>query len=365
MESTQLNSLMRRKRRGFALVLMVINVGAVLILVRSVRASIPPQLMERATRIMDMQGADDIGYGWLSDHERLATRTPANGASALVCLDLARKQVTPLTAVNPVFQPLNRFRVNGVLTYYTLLAPDGKWLLLDNYSQGSIPPGNPFYHKAVAISLDGKLKRSFALKEQEPTLLWLSDSKHWIECVTDRITIHSLDAPNRTRTVPIVHRQDVAPVYLFDADNARRMGPTDQLVAYHWYHNDPDPTLALYTADLRANPVTPRAVIIRVPLGVTVEAAIVSPDGKRVAWKWFFWNLRTEPAWLQRLLPSLFRSHPTTEIWVSQLDGSDMHEVGQINDTYPNHQPKDLDWIPDSKRLVFSLNDALYSVPAD
>jgi hypothetical protein len=183
--------------------------------------------------------------------------------------------------------------------------------------------------------------------------------------MTDKLILHSLDAPDRLRSVPIVHTEDVAPPYLFDSANARRIGPADQLVTYHWYHEGADPTLALYTADLRVDPVTPRAVIVRVPTGVTVEAVAVSPDGKRVAWKWFFWNSLKMPSWLQRLLPSLSESHPTTEIWVSQRDGSDLHEIGQIDDTYPNHQPNDLDWTPDSKRLVFSLKEALYSVPAD
>jgi len=344
---------MSRRRQVFTLILVI--VVAVGILIRFVRASLRPQLMERATRIMGMQGADSIGLGWLSDHERLALRTPSTGLPELVCLDMARKQVRPLAAVNPIFQTLTR------LSYDKKLSPDGKWLLVQQEVSGSNPP----YDRVVALSLDGKRRVISRLTAKYPTLLWFSDSKRWIECVTDKIILHSLDAPGRSRSVPIVHTEDVAPPYLFDPANACRMGPTDQLVTYHWYHEEPDPTLVLYMADLRAEPVKPRAVIIRVPTGVSVETVSVSPDGQRVAWKWFFWNLSMLPALLRHWMPSLAAPHPTTEIWVSRLDGSDLHEVGQINDTYPNHQPNDLDWTQDSKRLLFSVDDALYSVPAD
>ena len=85
----------------------------------------------------------------------------------------------------------------------------------------------------------------------------------------------------------------------------------------------------------------------------------VSPKGDRIAWL-LMPNLKGRPRNVQRGAASL---------WVSQLDGSRMREIGSAGtDVRQRSAPSllmQLRWLPGGKRLSFLYNGALYTVPTD
>jgi hypothetical protein len=79
----------------------------------------------------------------------------------------------------------------------------------------------------------------------------------------------------------------------------------------------------------------------------------------------------TRPFWMQRIFAFVkFKAFVATELWVSQLDGSQMHKIGHVaelleDDDATDFLLSDLQWLPDGKRLSFEYNDGLWTVPAD
>jgi len=103
--------------------------------------------------------------------------------------------------------------------------------------------------------------------------------------------------------------------------------------------------------------------------GEVVEDQGVSPDGNRLAWVVLARGSDTIGTWLHRRIPSIKpRTWIKTAVWVSNLDGSRMHELGCISGTQKTDDDSpewvSLKWLPGGKQLSFEYKDKLYTVAA-
>ena len=145
--------------------------------------------------------------------------------------------------------------------------------------------------------------------------------------------------------------------------------PDGTLVTVGW---DGDPE-AISQADIFA--IAPgkhgsvRKFKIHMPSYVVLVDLAFSPHGDRIAWVLMQTHPSPASALLHRILPMVKLVPKTvTGLWVSQIDGSNLHEIGHLdNPSGPNKIPP-IDyvrWLPDGKKLSFVYRDALYTVPAD
>ena len=75
---------------------------------------------------------------------------------------------------------------------------------------------------------------------------------------------------------------------------------------------------------------------------------------------------------MSRYLPWFhMRPHPTVGLWVSQLDGSNMHKIGHMTPMVPKGalnaslETSYIRWLPGVKKLSFVYDDTLWTVPSD
>jgi len=100
-----------------------------------------------------------------------------------------------------------------------------------------------------------------------------------------------------------------------------------------------------------------------------MDEVVLSPDGKRLAWKLHARENGAGSGLLARLL-AYFGARPRAMIslWVSRLDGSDFHEIGH-EEAPPMHvwpeAIREAQWTPDGRHVSFLFQDALWTVPAE
>jgi hypothetical protein len=98
--------------------------------------------------------------------------------------------------------------------------------------------------------------------------------------------------------------------------------------------------------------------MIRLPRGARADELVLSRQGDRLAWKFYF-DRRATTALSARAIS-------TVEIWVSDIDGSGMRCVGAqpvnraTDKIYEWDFPFGLRWTPDGKQLSYLYQDALY-----
>lgn len=209
---------------------------------------------------------------------------------------------------------------------------------------------------------------------------WCAGGKHWLQfhfggspvaLHFTKIERHSLDVPQTSETFPSpppgLNGLDIlaAP----SADEVIARTPDD--VAFQMPKpskgvKQPDGSMAFTFTD---TPTLRRAQTISVwslheaqPLyryalvlpGKVYEVA-VSPDGERAAW----------------LLQGGTGKVGATALWVSKLDGSGMHKLGDFGPggkaSYGSeiNFPLQVVWVPGGKRVSFLYGGALWTVPAD
>ncbi len=254
---------------------------------------------------------------------------------------------------------------------------DAKWLLIGKLIKGedgiSSPKDSDHIHRRAEIfALDGSRTISFSTEESTSTIVWLSDSMHWAEVTKDRVSIHSLVKPSEIIHVPIDHQIDSnSQDDPFNREDDHVVTQNDHLISN--LENAYDNSLTefnLYDADLHSNPIKVTTTVLKIPADVHTELVEISPDGKWIAWKWFAYHIKNNNpwiSWLQKYFPSIRNapSIPSTEVWISRIDGSDMKMVGYMAESFQGAPPYSLSWSFDSKRLYFNAGgDTMWTIPA-
>ena len=135
----------------------------------------------------------------------------------------------------------------------------------------------------------------------------------------------------------------------------RCLTPKNHLVSVNTYSYNESGQADIGDANLNNSPIMVESKTVKLPFGVDPELVSISPDGKRIAWKWFHHDYGSSLSWLGRPIPFLPKNPPIArmEIWTCNTDGSGMQEAGYIDKTYPGFPPYPLFWSNNSKGLFF------------
>jgi hypothetical protein len=327
-------------------------------------------LLDQATSVCALKTwyqAETSNYGWLSDHELLHFLP----GETLASFDLQTKTETPLPA-------LARLVKGSSASFDGLnVSPDGRWVLW----------GERGYNSLFVAATDGFVRFQWPGYGGLSEAYWLTDSHHWLQNVfggnksIGQIHLRNVDTPYVSQTFPTVPTSlqglNILAALSQDRLLIRTPDPSTVVKAFslpgarsvkeiQTTYRDKQ-QLSLW--NLRSGSLL-RQWTIHLP-GLASDVH-VSPQGDRMAW--LLQNNRALP-WdtlLHRLFPAWrMVKHFSMSLWVSRLDGSQMHEVGSIVLRSPAVRagqiswPWNIRWLPGGKRLSFLYNDALWTVPAE
>jgi len=317
-----------------------------------------PALLNVATQVVPKERFSGSEFAWLSED---AYATFGKDNRTLSRYDLIRGDRTQLIA------PLGSRAWGSHLR----ASPDGKWLDWIKFSVG--PRYGDVMHVQHAFThvSDG---RTFPWKTSFQGT-WESDSRHVLSVEPGstanggaRLVIFDPFANRIRQTLPLAgdvsstleNCIEVEPGYLLEISQVSPSNPaslTKERIGIREYRVDE--TLRL-TREWSIAPPHGTAVgnIMRVKL---------SPHGEQIAWLVDSVQIDPGRAALQRLLPFL-KAPPQVQqqLWISCLDGKGMRLVGQtLLKTRSGNEVRitDLRWLPNGKRLSFSYEDALWTVP--
>lgn len=296
----------------------------------------------------------DIGIQWLSgaelvharytgdyDPERLATRINLRRSAYL--LDLRTRHDTLLPSLTGALNSVNPEIVDSMA-----VSPDGRWFAWSE-------------RWGCCLVAQVKGRRRYLYPEDDDgcyrRVLWMADSRRWLEMFHVNGRVHHLILHDVTR--PVL---------------ARMLPLRDQrgLLANISQVTDLSHAIALTKQDLGPDDMRPRARTVQVwrvapdgrrpaariasmraPGASRVNRAEVSPRGDRIAWE--FVTRRPDQSWL-------------CDLWVSRIDGSRLRRIGSViargesdDDSAPT---LNAGWLPDGRRASFVWKDRLYTVAA-
>jgi len=349
----------RKKRWGIVLALVVLMGGlAAAVYPRE------PLLLEHATRVLDMHATDPsegLNYAWLSNHELLYFRPDGN----LWRRDLNTGAETVLRALTQQVKS----SISLPATHWLMPSPDGKWLM---WGEVGITP-------LFVGSVDGTRRAVSSTNVGNSTPFWMPDSQHWTEWNHDesalwrQVEMHTVTAPHWSQilgTPPArLNESDILAMQFEDVIIARTKVdviavPVSVRQGYYrlTLHAAYRDTQQLSVWSLHAQKPL-RQFTIHLP-GPALYVK-VSPQGDRVAWLVQRQNTSSVFERLQRMISAWKGGeHESLAVYVSQLDGSHLHEIGRLDS---NVKPTDnllekMQWLPGGKRLSFIANDALWTV---
>ncbi len=351
-------------------------------------------LLDRATRITEAPRQYAPGsnlpthasghYLWLSDHEVLCLIAEGSSDHAYR-LDTRTGQKTPLETLNAAFRAVTP---NGE----THLSPDGRRLLWTGvrHAQNVWPPSRSGINTRYVLPRPGNYYQDFRVmvtaldgsqqidRQQGGNLAWQPDNRGWMRLIwgngAPRIQTQTLDSPRLTEQTLSDVTETVlkAPGGTYGTRGGLQiLGVTPN---QHLLTASPAPLLPgqVYFYDMALTPAArpSRTYTVSLPGNYYADTIALSPSGDRLAWK-LYGHHRSSVSFLNGLLwhlfPNLAQSpQPVIGLWVSRLDGTGMHEVGEMpvprQDGW-NLSLSDLSWTPDGKRLSFTYDGALWTVP--
>lgn len=227
----------------------------------------------------------------------------------------------------------------------------------------------------MVTALDGSQQID---RQQGGNLAWQPDNRGWMRLIwgngAPRIQTQTLDSPRLTEQTLSDVTETVlkAPGGTYGTRGGLQiLGVTPN---QHLLTASPAPLLPgqVYFYDMALTPAArpSRTYTVSLPGNYYADTIALSPSGDRLAWK-LYGHHRSSVSFLNGLLwhlfPNLAQSpQPVIGLWVSRLDGTGMHEVGEMpvprQDGW-NLSLSDLSWTPDGKRLSFTYDGALWTVP--
>ncbi len=301
------------------------------------------------------------------------------------------------------YDPALQARVDGAYR----ISPDLKWILSGNLSN--------IWRERLSydlVPMDGGTTTRHQVDSNFMGVKWCLDSRHWIEfsgghvappgtspensisypMEIQHVAIRSLDDPQRMRKVEISPKSLLRePSLLGDEYSYRNMlvlSPDRFLTWRRMPFPSPSPDIVVREMDLQSpNPL--HKYILTPPGRRFMTQLVPSPHGDRFPWK-----LR-EPLvpnpFVSKVLRRLFNGQTygyasgssRMSLWVSQIDGSEMHELGVMPPTanrmvtlgqYDTDSGEIfgdrslfrlLRWLPDGKHVSFTYKYDLYTVSTE
>lgn len=349
--------------------------------------------------------AQHIGYApiaWHGDHERyVLQRIGASDHSGVFIQDLITGSVTPVKSFNDAFASRlivpKANRVFGMQADTSMfdpgahyLSPDHKWRLWNPapWNEEFTAKNGLILH---AYSLDGKReqqwKRGQENKYRRNSFRWLADSRRWIDLEIDDaaylqgVTIHSLESPNADVTKTFVNR---------GSRWVAGITPDAHLLSYDPTTMPSSPSLIYYDTPLDDAAPISRKITIPLPADTHLYNVYLSPDGARLLWHLTTRSRLPGLPLVQQLFARLgMQTEKQEGLWISKLDGSDLHELGhvplkplppQINAPQRAMQPPTgqsafllteicslyrIQWLPDGKHILFAQGNEIYTLPVE
>ena len=371
----------RRNRRAVVGGLLLMSATVALLV-----ASVPQQrhLLARSKRITDAPDQSSPArfgpsrgahFVWLSDVEAVGLSFEGYEDHAFL-LNASTGVRTPIEALNDTFKTITPSGEQH-------LSPDGKWLLWTGvrntqhlpaaYGKRYVlpAPGRQFYQgfRVVATALDGS---RHVERQQGSDLAWLPNSQGWVRYLWGQSGVSIRSSVQGQPLASSEKTEKTVPTLPLTQGMVRVLGmrPNNHLLVCCM----PPPAVRghyavqLYDIALGSDPPSVNTCTLTLPAAWSAMDLALSPSGDRLAWK-TIGNRRPFPDFVLRLLPFIDPSpRPVIGLWVSRVDGSDLHEIGDedapVIDGWDQHL-YDLGWTPNGKRVSFIFHGSLWTAPAD
>jgi hypothetical protein len=341
-----------------------------------------PMLLDRATPLAHTDRwyhgrrfNSSIGAHWLSNEEILFDRYegPQHDRRTIFKRNVRTGTETRLTGLTRSRDDLDAEVVDS-----QCVSPDGKWFLCSaRWGECLLAEVNGTRHFLYPNIVDHDCSRG---------LHWLSDSRHWLERYggggeIHALILHDVENPKQATELPVNKDKEIADIQIIST--------LDKACVVDWPDDDVDDFGQPLKKDAQLN-VTKQVTLSFVSLQskarsrprhtLTIPARVsdydfhLSPQANKVAWLVNGQAASPLHVWLHRFLPGIKPiQQQTTALWVSSIDGTNRHEVGQIVETgnVPSEESSDktlleeLKWLPDGKHLSFEYKHILYVIAAD
>jgi len=241
-------------------------------------------------------------------------------------------------------------------------SPNGRWIVTAE-TQPTLGVGFQLTSLITNSALRYVAWPDFAFRR----IAWLPDSSGWLEAcigahglVVNEYGLRNV-TPVESWTFPTVH-------------GIRRLygaTPDGRLLLDRTPFASEERDVRVDAVDLRHGQPPKPLGRVTPPSGMRVAAAILSPNGRSIAWTMARDSGYVAPHDLAaRLLSRVGLSAAANRragIWVSRVDGSGMRCIGVLEPTKedPVPVPRMVIWTADSNRLRYTYHNALYEVPAD
>lgn len=341
-------------------------------------------LMEVARPVVKINPYTD--YFWLSVHQLLiltSKRTTANSVVGFgqrttwkVAADILDTTTGAKTHLSRLTSVLLHASV-PVSAHPFDLSPDGKWLQWTTWTTTVVRRKYNCIFSTHVVRIDGTHYRTWTYNGGLQYSFY-PDSGHLVQITTHepRMIVRDLLDPARdqkylspTPRMPILVRHAVQqPVW-------REVDVSDQNVAKG------HAVIETYTTQDRLGKLFPTSIrkqpgmkpfqthSVNLPLGASAGPGETSPQQQSVLFDLSIEQTNPPLSWLHRVLPKLKLNSTLTEgLWVSRIDGREMHEIGHvpINDDDRDFKGyvSDPKWLSDGNQISFVYDDTLYVVPA-
>jgi hypothetical protein len=314
-------------------------------------------LLEQSTKVVDMEKKKWFmgDYFWLSDHKVLFSGRPYYPNDTILhTYDIHSGKETWIEAAS---RKLGESDVPELF-----MSPDGTRLLWTDFGAETVH----------GVRLDGSHAFTCVPRKSDDgssvQVRWASDSRHWVAYVGAEAMLYD-DNPSHSPKKVLITASDYSdPTIPMDRISAQSLVLGDHILACRWigYH----PTVDLLDIGIgRTTGLKTRH--IQLPPKAIVEAMAFAPKGDRIAWILARPDIPpSEPIQTEQVPGTSIGPFRTEALWVSNIDGTQMHEIGSRNlKAEENFQPQiiDLQWVPGNIRLSFMCFDkgwGLYTVSA-
>lgn len=320
-----------------------------------------PDLIQCATRTrltLPSNAEDTEAHLWLSDRQMLFLRpTPKKPQFRAVLADAETGTKSLPEPFNSLVSPYMPIFETGTVTYVDSslvrhiyeppvhsLSLNGKWLLWRSWLS---PAVNEIHSTWRTARLDGSQTRVWKRDAGADHALWLRDGSGWIEFSRGteeysppyrRAILHSLADPDHPQTIRWK-----------GVDDCIFIGITAQQKVLVYYVNRSSRLhrqVRMAEVGFQEKVERPHHFTIQFPKPTFMLQAVLSPDGKQIAW------MTTDAKGFYQF---------DSQIWLSDIHGKGMHLLGHSDavNAYIAH----LQWLPDGARLSFVHDSSIWTIP--